>query len=73
MKSTENTLAKSFTLKYYVVMNEAQKAAKVLGRIGGLKGGRVRADRLSPERRKEIAKKAVEARWSRAKLLKVNS
>ena len=36
---------------------------KALGRLGGLKGGRVRAERLTPERRVEIAKKAAEARW----------
>jgi len=37
--------------------------AKALGHRGGLKGGRVRAERLSPERRTEIAKKAALARW----------
>ncbi len=37
--------------------------AKALGRLGGLKGGKVRADRLTPERRIEIAKKAALARW----------
>jgi len=34
-----------------------------LGRLGGLKGGKARAEKLSPERRKEIARKAAEARW----------
>jgi hypothetical protein len=38
-------------------------AAVALGRLGGLKGGKVRAERLSPEKRKEIAKKAALARW----------
>lgn len=38
--------------------------AKVLGRLGGLKGGRARAERLTPERRSEIAKKAALARWA---------
>ena len=38
-------------------------AAVLLGRKGGLKGGRARADRLSPERRQEIAKAAALARW----------
>jgi hypothetical protein len=41
--------------------------AKELGRLGGLKGGRVRAERLSPERRKEIAVKAASARWGKSK------
>ena len=39
--------------------------AKVLGRLGGLKGGRARAEKLSPERRSEIAKKAALARWGK--------
>ena len=38
--------------------------AKALGRAGGLKGGLVRAERLSPERRKEIARLAAKARWA---------
>jgi hypothetical protein len=33
------------------------------GRSGGLKGGKKRAEKLSPERRSEIARKAAEARW----------
>lgn len=37
--------------------------AVALDRLGGLKGGKVRAERLSPERRTEIAKKAALARW----------
>lgn len=38
-------------------------AAAALGRKGGLKGGKARAEALSPERRAEIAKKAAAARW----------
>jgi hypothetical protein len=46
---------------------EASKnpAAVALGRLGGLKGGKARASKLTPEQRKEIAKKAAEARWKR--------
>ena len=40
-------------------------AAVALGRLGGLKSGRVRAERLTPEKRKEIAQKAALARWSK--------
>ena len=36
-----------------------------LGRKGGLKGGKARAEVLSKIRRIEIAKKAAQARWSR--------
>ena len=39
-------------------------AAVELGRRGGLKGGKARAEKLSAKRRSEIAKKAAEARWS---------
>ena len=47
---------------------EKNPHAVALGRMGGLKGGRVRAERLTPEQRKEIAKKAAEKRWqSRSK------
>lgn len=35
-----------------------------LGRRGGLKGGKARAAKLSPDRRSEIAKKAAQTRWS---------
>ena len=40
-------------------------AAVALGRLGGLKGGKARASSLTPEQRKEIAKKAAQARWKR--------
>lgn len=35
-----------------------------MGRRGGLKGGKARARKLSPERRAEIARQAASARWS---------
>jgi hypothetical protein len=37
--------------------------AVALGRLGGLKGGDARARSLSPERRSEIARKAIWERW----------
>ncbi len=40
---------------------------KYAGRLGGLKGGRVRAEKLTAEERKSIAKKAAQARWSKKK------
>ncbi len=39
------------------------KAAQALGKLGGLKGGKARAAKLTPERRKEIAQQAAKARW----------
>lgn len=38
-------------------------AAVELGRMGGLKGGKARAEKLTANQRKEIAKKAAKARW----------
>ncbi len=42
-------------------------AAVELGRLGGKKGGSARAAKLSPERRRAIAKKAANARWERTR------
>jgi len=36
-----------------------------LGRLGGLRGGKARAEKLSKKRRKEIAQKAAKARWKK--------
>lgn len=40
-------------------------AAVALGRKGGLKGGKARAEKLSAKKRAVIAKKAAVARWSK--------
>jgi hypothetical protein len=40
-------------------------AAVELGRTGGLKGGKARAEKLSPKRRRAIAKKAAQSRWAK--------
>ena len=42
---------------------EKNPAAVALGRLGGAKGGKARAVKLSPERRSEIAREAAQARW----------
>ena len=44
---------------------EKNPAAVALGKLGASKGGKARRDKLTPERRKEIAKKAAEARWAK--------
>lgn len=53
------------------VIGEAQviknPAAVTLGRLGGKKGGKARAKKLSPEQRSEIAKRAARARWQAGK------
>ena len=41
--------------------------AVALGKMGGMKGGKARAESLSPRKRKQIAKKAAIARWRSAK------
>ncbi len=38
-------------------------AAVALGRLGGLKGGKARAKKLSKRKRKSIAIKAAKKRW----------
>jgi len=40
-------------------------AAVELGRLGGLKGGKARAAKLTAKQRQRIAKKAATARWQR--------
>lgn len=42
---------------------EKNPAAVALGRLGGAKGGKARAAKLSAKKRSEIAKKAARARW----------
>lgn len=42
---------------------EKNPAAVALGRLGGKKGGKARAAKLTPERRAEIARKAAAKRW----------
>ncbi len=62
-----NVLAKSIVEKTTKEPSEEKTeknpAAVALGRLGGLKGGKARAEKLSAERRKEIARKAAKARW----------
>ena len=46
--------------------NEAKNPAAVaLGRLGGLKGGKARAQKLSASARKRIATKAAATRWAK--------
>lgn len=44
---------------------EKNAAAVALGRLGGLSGGRARAEALTAKKRKEIALRAARARWSK--------
>jgi hypothetical protein len=58
--STDDPTGTETRLESIVAKNPA---AVALGRLGGLKGGRARADKLSPEERHELAKRAAAARW----------
>ena len=41
-----------------------ENPAAALARLGGLKGGKARAEKLSAKERTEIAKKAAAVRWA---------
>ena len=45
--------------------DELRELARILGRRGGLKGGKARAAKMTPEERSESARKAVKARWAK--------
>jgi len=47
------------------VADEKNPAAVALGKLGGRKGGKARAVKLSDERKSEIARKAANARWEK--------
>jgi hypothetical protein len=51
--------------EWLVPVAEVRAQARENGRVGGLKGGRVRAERLTRQRRREIARAAAAARWHR--------
>jgi len=53
-------------LPYYWRMTEGKNPAAVaLGKLGGKKGGKARTEKLTPEQRSAIAKKAANARWAK--------
>ena len=63
---------KDFTQNAFAVfqqaVGEAEKKPELSGKKadsskGGKKGGKARADKLTPEERSEIAKKAAQSRW----------
>lgn len=47
-------------------IGDRNPAAVALGRLGGLKGGKARAERLSAEERSAIARRAAAKRWETA-------
>jgi len=64
VQSHDHSMPKRSSIKK---VKEKNPAAVALGRLGGLKGGKARAAKLSPERRSEIARRAVLVRWGKRK------
>ena len=71
-KKDVNQLAKSIVdvvtledIQAKAIAEGKNPAAVMLGRLGGLKGGKARATKLSAEQRRLIARKAAEARWKK--------
>lgn len=57
-----NQLAK-FVVDVATGQQEPSYEVNTFAQAGGMKGGKARAEKLLPERRSEIAKKAARARW----------
>ncbi|MGZ3580880.1 MAG: hypothetical protein ACXWMH_11215 [Syntrophales bacterium] len=53
--------------KEVITGKEKNPHAVALGRLGGLKGGKARSDKLTKKRKIAIAKKAAKARWNKNK------
>jgi hypothetical protein len=47
------------------LLKDKNPNAVALGRLGGLKGGKARAESLNAKQRSEIAKKAAKKRWAK--------
>ena len=76
-KTSDPNVASCRVMQHVIAMSEGREtptpeqpaknpAAVALGRLGGLKGGKARAAKLSPQKRSAIAKAAALARWSRS-------
>ena len=70
MKKDINQIAKGIVdqstdeeLQKRAIKEGKNPAAVMLGRLGGLKGGKARAGKLSAKQRSAIAQKAARARW----------
>ena len=48
-----------------IIENTKNPNAVALGRLGGLKGGKARAESLTQKQRSEIEKLAAKARWNK--------
>ena len=64
LNETAKGIVDAATLEGTLTEDGKNPAAVALGRLGGLKGGKARAKKLSAKKRSEIAKRAAEIRWS---------
>jgi len=64
---TERRSVVGLVIPEHLRPGEKNPYAASLGRLGGLKGGPARAQKLSAKRRREIAAKAARARWGKPK------
>ena len=64
-RATHEELLPDPAKEHLPAIKEKNPAAVALGRLGGLKGGKARAKKLSAEMRIKIAKKAALKRWSK--------
>ena len=60
------TLRLPAPLRHKISMPKKNPNAVALGKMGGAKGGKARAAKLTPEQRSASAQKAALARWSKA-------
>jgi len=63
--STDPNRAAFDLIQKVIDSGEKNPAAVALGKLGGSKGGKIRAAKLSAKRRTAIARKAARARWSK--------
>jgi hypothetical protein len=64
-RTTSEELLPAIKKEHLPMVQEKNPAAVALGRLGGLKGGKARAEKLSAKRRKAIAQKAAKTRWDK--------
>lgn len=71
MKKRKKPKAKDISLIAHAIVEatieEKNPDAVTIGKIGGKKGGKSRAKKLTPKQRSEIARLAAQARWKKAK------
>ena len=67
VEQADSTQVTARVVTFPVQVKIKNPAAVALGKLGGSKGGKIRAARLSPEVRKAIAQQAAKARWAKEK------